>query len=85
MTMHSLCIVELCGTVSHIKIMSFAQQCFYGKFIFTGNNASYTYRFLKQIIYQIIALSLHFTCKRYFEIKECPFRRTVWLTVRNDI
>jgi len=52
-----------------LKKLSVAQQCFYGKFIFTGNNASYTYRFLKQIIFQIIAISLHFTYKRYFEMK----------------
>jgi hypothetical protein len=43
------------------------------------------YRFLKQILFQIIALTLHFTYKRYFEKKECPVRRTICLTVRNDI
>ena len=84
--MHPVCIVvALPVTVNYIKILNVAQQRFYGIFIVTGNNASYTYRFLKQSIVQIIAISLHFTYKQYFEMKEFPFRRTVWLTVRNDI
>jgi hypothetical protein len=34
-------VVELYVTVNCIKILSVAQQCFYGEFV-TGNNANYT-------------------------------------------
>jgi hypothetical protein len=33
-----VCVVEFYVTLNYIKILSVAQQCFYGKFV-TGNNA----------------------------------------------
>jgi hypothetical protein len=48
-------VVELHVTVNYIEVLSVAQQCFYGKFV-TGNNANYTYQFLKGIMFQLICI-----------------------------
>jgi hypothetical protein len=36
--MHSVCVVDLYVTVNYIKILSVAQQCFYGKFMSSKQN-----------------------------------------------
>jgi hypothetical protein len=51
-TVHSVCIVELHITVNNIKILSVAQQCFYGKFMSPTTMQSIRTSFLN--IFQII-------------------------------
>jgi hypothetical protein len=39
--MHYVCVVELHVTVSYIKLLSVASQCFYEKIYVAGNNKTY--------------------------------------------
>jgi len=55
--MHSVCVVQLLVTVNYKKIGCCAIML-YGKFV-TGNNENDTYRFLKDIIFELICT--HFT------------------------
>jgi len=43
--MHFLCIIELHVTANNIKVLSVAQQCFYGKFMLLAR-ANSTYDFM---------------------------------------